>query len=82
MVMLSAASALVAGSVAGEDHMKTQQIKVVRPFWFGGKAHQAGAVLEVPAPAAAELVAMGKAAKHEPPPKAQPAKAEPAKEPK
>jgi hypothetical protein len=68
MVMLSAASALVAGSVAAEDAMKTQTIKVRRPFWLNGKQHFAGAVLEVPAVTAAELVAMGKAEKSEPAP--------------
>jgi hypothetical protein len=74
MVMLSAASALVAGSVAGEQSMANQQIQVVRPFWFGGKAHQAGTVIEVPAAAAAELLAMGKAKKCDPPlPKPAPA---------
>lgn len=79
MVMLSANSALVAGSVTGEQDMASQSIKVVRPFWFGGKAYQAGAVLQVPANAAAELVAMGKATKYDPPPKPAP-KVEPPKE--
>ncbi len=82
MVMLSAASALVAGSVAGDPNMPKQFVKVARPFWFNAKAHQAGAVLEVPATAAAELVAMGKATLCDPPPKPQPAKAEPAKDTK
>ena len=36
--------------------MANQQIKVVRPFWFGGKQCFAGSVLDVPAGAAAELV--------------------------
>lgn len=60
--------------------MANQQIKVVRPFWFGGKQRQAGTVFDVPAGAAAELVAMGKATKYDPPPKAQP-KPEPKPEP-
>lgn len=72
MVMLSANSALVAGSVAGEQDMANQQVKVARPFWFGGKQHFAGAVVEVPAGVAAELVAMGKATKYDPPPKPAP----------
>lgn len=63
MVMLSAASPLVAGSVTAEDAMQKQTIKVRRPFWLNGKQHFAGAVLEVPAVTAAELVAMGKAEK-------------------
>lgn len=80
MVMLSASSALVAGSVAAGADMKTQNVKVVRPFWFGGKQHYAGAVVEVPAVAAAELLAMGKATSHDsPPPKLAPAKVEPNK---
>lgn len=91
MVMLSANSVLVAGSVAGEQAMANQSIKVVRPFWFGGKQHFAGAVIEVPAVAAAELVAMGKAVKHDlqptkpapkPEPKVEPAKIETPKEAK
>lgn len=82
MVMLSANSALVAGSVAAEATM-TQKVQVVRPFWFGGKPHQAGAVLDVPDTAAAELVAMGKATKYiAPPPKPAPVKVEPAKDSK
>ncbi|MBK9704788.1 MAG: hypothetical protein IPO75_15845 [Betaproteobacteria bacterium] len=81
MVMLSANSVLVAGSVAGEPPMANQQIKVVRPFWFGGKQRQAGTVFDVPAGAAAELVAMGKAVKHEPPPKPAP-RVEPPKDEK
>ena len=62
--------------------MANQQVKVVRPFWFGGKQHFAGSVVEVPAGAAAELVAMGKATKHDaPPPKPAP-RVEPAKDSK
>lgn len=72
MVMLSANSAIVAGSVTGEQPMANQQIKVVRPFWFFGKQQFAGTVLEVPAVAAAELVAMGKATKYNHPPKTAP----------
>jgi hypothetical protein len=68
MAMLSANSALVAGSVAGDKSMANQKIQVVRPFWFFGKQHFAGAVLEVPAAAAGELVAMGKATKYDAPP--------------
>ena len=67
MVMLSATSALVAGSVAAEANM-TQKVQVVRPFWFGGKAHQAGSVVDVPDGAAAELIGMRKAVKYNPPP--------------
>ncbi len=71
--------------------MTTQSIKVVRPFWFGGKQRQAGTVFDVPAGAAAELVAMGKATKHDlqptkpapkPEPKPEPAKIETPKESK
>ena len=72
MVMLSAGSALVAGSVTGEQPMANQSIKVVRPFWFYGKQHFAGSVIEVPAVAAGELLAMGKAVKCDPPPKPAP----------
>lgn len=62
--------------------MKTK-IVVVRPFWFDRKQWYAGAVLEVPANAAAELVAMGKAAVYTaPPPKPAPPKVEPPKETK
>lgn len=63
MVMLSANSVLVAGSVAGDEDMANQKIKVVRPFWFFGKQQFAGTVFDVPETAAAELVAMGKATK-------------------
>jgi hypothetical protein len=66
--MLSANSVLVAGSVAGEQSMANQKVKVVRPFWFHGKQQFAGSVVEVPAAAAAELVAMGKATKYDAPP--------------
>lgn len=63
--------------------MANQQIKVVRPFWFGGKQRQAGTVFDVPAGAAAELVAMGKATKYDPPPLPKPApRVEPPKETK
>lgn len=84
MVMLSAASALVAGSVAGDEDManKTQFVKVVRPFWYGGRAYQAGSLVEVSAASAIELVAMGKATKAEPPLAKPLAKPEPAKESK
>ena len=74
MAMLSANSALVAGSVVGKTAMANQQIQVVRPFWFRGKAHQAGAVLDVPVGSAAELLALGKAKKCDQlPPKSAPA---------
>lgn len=73
MVMLSAGSSLVAGSVTGAEAMANQSIKVARPFWFGGKQRFAGTVFEVPATAAAELVAMGKATKCDPQPAAKPA---------
>ena len=80
--MLSAASALVAGSVAAEDAMKTQTIKVRRPFWLSGKQVYAGAIVEVDERAAGELVAMGKAEKCEPaPPKPIP-RAAPVDKPK
>jgi hypothetical protein len=72
MAALSANSVLVAGSVAGETSMANQSVKVVRPFWFHAKQHYVGAVVEVPANAAAELVAMGKAVKCDPPPKQAP----------
>ena len=81
MVMLSANSVLVAGSVAGDKDMVNQSIKVVRPFWFFGKQQFAGTVLNVPAAAAVELIAMGKATKCDPPPK-QAARVEQPKEEK
>jgi len=82
MVALSANSVLVAGSATGEQDMANQQIKVVRPFWFGGKQRFAGTVVDVPAGAAAELVAMGKATKCDPlPPKPAP-RVEPPKDAK
>ena len=73
MAMLSANSALVAGSVAAGDAMNVK-VQVVRPFWSGGKPHQADAVIEVSEFSALELIAMGKAKKYDPPsPKAKPA---------
>jgi hypothetical protein len=82
MAMLSANSTLVAGSVAAEANMM-QKIQVVRPFWNGGKARQAGTVLEVADNVAAELIAMGKAAPYvAPTPKPAPPKVEPPKESK
>ena len=81
MVMLSANSALVAGSIAGDKSMN-EKIKVVRPFYFFGKAHQAGAVIEVPHAAAVELLAMGKALKADAPPPKPAARVETPKESK
>ena len=82
MVMLSANSVLVAGSVAEDKDMANQSIKVVRPFWFGGKQRFAGTVVEVPASAAAELVAMGKATKCDPLPPKPAQRVEPPKDAK
>ena len=74
MVMLSAHSVLVAGSIADGANMRTQKVKVVRPFWFAGNPHQAGTVLEMPEVVAAEAIALGKATLYAaPPPKPAPA---------
>ena len=59
-------SALIAGSSAPTD-MEKVHIKVVRGFMYGGKAQSIGTVVEVPTGLAAELIARGRAAKHDPP---------------
>jgi hypothetical protein len=72
MVMLSAHSALVAGSITAEDAMKKQTIKVTRGFLYQGKPLASGSIVEVDAELARELVAMGKATKCDPPAKPAP----------
>ncbi len=59
------------------------KVQVVRPFWSGGKPHQAGAVIEVSEFSALELIAMGKAKRYvAQTPKPAPPKVEPPKETK
>lgn len=60
MVLSAAGSPLVAGSLL-EVTMKTAQVRVKRAFFYNGEPTKVGAVLEVPAVFAAELIAAKKA---------------------
>jgi len=78
--MLSAAgSPLVAGSGV-EINMKTQRIRVLRPFNLDGKSQPKGAEIEIPLSFAIELRSANKAEfiepKPDPKPEPAPAKAE------
>lgn len=61
MVMQSATSSLVAGSLSSGIVMATTTIKVLRSFLLDGKPTKVGSVVEVDGSLAAELVFMRKA---------------------
>jgi len=61
VVLRAAGSALVAGSFFARDDMRNEKIKVVRAFWYAGKQHKVGDVIEVPALFGLELAAANKA---------------------
>ena len=69
-MLLARGSGLVAGSTAAAA-MANTHVKVVRSFLLDGKPTKVGSVIEIPGNTAAELIAMGKAEKHEPKAKAE-----------
>lgn len=58
------------------DHMKTMTVKVLRPFYYQREVQKLGAVVELPAVFATEMIAATKAERHEEtaPPAAPPVK--------
>lgn len=63
-MLLAKGSAVVAGSIP-DTAMANTQIKVIRSFLLAGKPTKVGSVVELPGNLASELIAMGKAKKHD-----------------
>ena len=65
MVQTTIGSSLVGGATAASQPVQTIHIRVVRSFLYAGSPLPAGSVVEVPAPAGLEFIAMGKAVRVE-----------------
>lgn len=73
MALTASGSVLVAGGAMDFQEgtqVKMRSVKVVRAFFWSGKATEVGAVVEVPVVFAAELIAARKAIAYDPPPAA------------